>query len=276
LSVSGTTTRCVPLRLGLARSDARELELKPFRRTLVVLVAVSIVLAAALAVAWRFDPTRGYLEYLWARVRGGHTVEERVRQFGARVDMRLRPAFDTAGVRYPPHEVSYVAFKDAMALEVHARDAATSPWQLVKRYPVLGASGGLGPKLAEGDMQVPEGIYRAQSLNANSRFHLSIRLDYPNAHDQQWAQQDGRQRLGGDIMIHGSNVSIGCLAMGDEAAEDLFVLSALVGQGRTRIIVSPTDFRLPGVAAPTRVVTDLYAALRVELGQFTAAPLVRR
>ena len=32
---------------------------------------------------------------------------------------------------------------------------------------------------------------------------------------------DGRRRLGGDIMIHGNAVSIGCLAMGDVVAEEL-------------------------------------------------------
>lgn len=30
-------------------------------------------------------------------------------------------------------------------------------------------------------------------------------------------------------MIHGKNCSIGCLDMGDEAAEDLFVLAAKTG-----------------------------------------------
>jgi hypothetical protein len=44
-------------------------------------------------------------------------------------------------------------------------------------------------------------------------------------------------------MIHGNAVSIGCLAMGDEAAEDLFVLAALTGLTNIEVILSPRDFR---------------------------------
>jgi hypothetical protein len=57
------------------------------------------------------------------------------------------------------------------------------------------------------------------------------------------AQGEGRIRLGGDIMIHGSNVSIGCLAMGDPASEELFVLAALAGPSNVKVILSPIDFR---------------------------------
>src|SRR5690606_651865 len=125
-------------------------------------------------------------------------------QYGPRVARRLRPDFRAAGVVYPPHEVAYVAFKDSRRLEVHAKGAAGERWRFVKSYPILAASGGPGPKLAEGGRQVPEGIYRAEFLNANSRYHLSIRVSYPNAFDREMAARDGRTRLGGDIMIHGS------------------------------------------------------------------------
>ncbi len=64
------------------------------------------------------------------------------------------------------------------------------------------------------------------------------------------AAKDKRENLGGDIMIHGSNVSIGCIAVGDEASEDLFVLAADVGMDNIRVIVSPVDFRA-GRKAPS-------------------------
>ena len=70
-------------------------------------------------------------------------------------------------------------------------------------------------KLKEGDGQVPEGIYHIDSLNPNSMFHLSIRLDYPNSFDKQQGKIDGRKELGSDIMIHGNTCSSGCLAIGD-------------------------------------------------------------
>ena len=114
----------------------------------------------------------------------------------------------------------------------------------------------------------------AELLNPNSRFHLSIRVNYPNAFDRRMATQDGRTQLGGDIMIHGNAVSIGCLAMGDEAAEDLFVLAALATKERTRIIISPTDFRtgiLGRLRAQPAWAGELYQQLRAELKQFPPA-----
>jgi hypothetical protein len=204
------------------------------------------------------------------------TVDERVRQLGPGVATRLAPAFAAAGVAYPPHELAYLAFKDQRQLQVYARNASDQPWRHVKQYQVLAASGALGPKLMEGDRQVPEGIYKAQFLNANSRFHLSIRLNYPNDFDRRMATRDKRSRLGGDIMIHGNAVSIGCLAMGDQAAEDLFILAAQVSQKPTRIVVSPTDFRSATAAAPRHAsawTRELYNTLRVELRQYPRAAL---
>ncbi|MBA2479759.1 MAG: hypothetical protein H0V44_03775 [Planctomycetes bacterium] len=161
-----------------------------------------------------------------------------------------------------------------MILEVHARGDAMSPWRLVNAYPILAASGAPGPKLREGDRQVPEGIYAIENLNPNSRYHLALRLDYPNAFDRARAREDGRTELGGDIMIHGQDVSIGCLAIGDRAIEDLFVLVARIGIGNATVIVSPTDFR-SGAHGPQVAMTwcgERYATLAQALAAFPRAP----
>ena len=44
-------------------------------------------------------------------------------------------------------------------------------------------------------------------------------------------------------MIHGNAVSIGCLAMGNSGAEDLFVLAADTGLKNITVVLSPFDFR---------------------------------
>ena len=44
-------------------------------------------------------------------------------------------------------------------------------------------------------------------------------------------------------MLHGNDVSVGCLALGDPAAEELFVLAAETGLPNIRVILSPIDFR---------------------------------
>src|SRR5436190_607476 len=80
-------------------------------------------------------------------------------------------------------------------------------WRFVREYPVMAASGGRGPKLREGDGQVPEGMYTIDWLNPNSSYHLSMHVDYPNAFDRAHAADDGRTALGGAIMIHGRDVS---------------------------------------------------------------------
>lgn len=217
------------------------------------------------------EPAKNVIQYAAAKAHGGYTSEQRLAQYGDSVKARLAPAFAAAGIAYPPHEIAYVAFKDKKVLEVHARNASGEPWRYVKQYPVLAASGVTGPKLHEGDKQVPEGIYRADFLNPNSRFHLSIRLNYPNEFDRRMAKLDSRTKLGGDIMIHGSAVSIGCLAMGDDAAEELFVMAALATKDRTRIVVSPTDFRSGAAPSPRAgpVWTgELYEQLNSELRHY--------
>src|SRR5262249_30050821 len=77
------------------------------------------------------------------------------------------------------------------------------------------------------------------------------------------------EELGGDIMIHGGWGSIGCLAIGDLAAEDLFVLAADAGFERAVVVLSPVDFRrraLPVDHRPASAWGDrLYAAIPREL-----------
>jgi hypothetical protein len=170
------------------------------------------------------------------------TVADRVAQFGESVDKRLAPFFAAASVPYPPAKVTLIGLKHERELQLYAA-GTTGDYQFIRSYPILAASGHLGPKLREGDLQVPEGLYRIESLNPNSRFHLSLRVNYPNASDRARAKEEGRENLGGDIMIHGNAVSIGCLAMGDPAAEELFVLAARTGLRNISVILSPVDFR---------------------------------
>jgi hypothetical protein len=229
------------------------------------------LLAIALLLTSCSDAVRNRLGFLWSDFRGGYSVAERVDQFGLAVAARVQPDFAAAGLSYPPGQIAYVAFKDAAILEVYARDHETQPWSFIRRYPVRAASGRLGPKLQEGDEQVPEGIYEVESLNPNSRYHLSLRVSYPNDFDRGMAQSEGRSRLGGDIMIHGDARSIGCLAMGNEAAEDLFVLAALAAQQPTKVIISPTDFRASEAAfalPDPPWVSALYGGLQEALGEF--------
>jgi hypothetical protein len=200
------------------------------------------------------------------------TVPERVEQFRSSFDSRLRPALEKAGIEGLPRSVTLAYFKDSQTLELYAE--AAGRMLFVKKYRVTAASGEPGPKLREGDLQVPEGIYPIEALNPNSRFHLSLRMGYPNAFDRARAKEDGRGRLGGDIMIHGNEVSTGCIALGDDAIEEIFLLAALTDWARWKVLSAPVDFRKSPI--PTEVqgkpswLPALYSQIKAELALLTA------
>ncbi len=198
------------------------------------------------------------------------TIDDRIAEYGTAARERLAPDFARAGVSYPPRRVTLVGLKAERTLQVWVT-GHEAKWIHLRDYPILGLSGKLGPKLSEGDRQVPEGLYRIEFLNPNSRFHLALRVNYPNAQDRRWAEQDGRTDLGSDIMIHGKTGSIGCLAMGDAAVEDLFVLAADTGIENISIILAPVDFRvrkLPAGTPPsTPWIDELYDSIKRELNR---------
>lgn len=175
-----------------------------------------------------------------------YTLKQRLAELAPAAQSRLIAKFAAAQASWPPAEITLVAIKDERALELYARPAGGG-WKHIHRYRVLAASGGAGPKLRQGDRQVPEGVYGISFLNPNSQYHVSLRVNYPNAFDRQMAAKEGRKELGGDIMIHGKNLSAGCLAVGDEAAEELFVVAALAGLSNVKLVIAPTDFRKKGL-----------------------------
>ena len=199
------------------------------------------------------------------------TVEDRIQEYGAAVAQRWAPYFKEAQIAYPPRALTLVGLKQEKLLEVYAA-GTNGTFRFIRSYPIQAASGKLGPKLREGDRQVPEGLYRIESLNPNSAYHLALRVNYPSEDDRARANAENRTHLGGDIMIHGRAVSIGCLAMGDEAAEDLFVLAALTGISNMQVILSPLDFRirdLPQIPEGAPAWTaERYAAIRKELAKY--------
>ncbi|TKB49298.1 hypothetical protein FCL40_08150 [Ferrimonas sediminicola] len=170
-----------------------------------------------------------------------------------------------------PVQLTLVAIKSEYRMEVWGADVDNS-WYRLRTYPIMGFSGGPGPKLREGDLQVPEGVYRPLALNPNSRYHLSVKLNYPNGLDRHFAREEGRTNPGGDIFIHGDKASSGCLAMGNTAIEEIYHLVEQVGLGDTQVVITPVDPRTtqlrPWPSSPAwtehkyRRIRDTLAALR--------------
>ncbi|HYR27130.1 MAG TPA: L,D-transpeptidase family protein [Thermoanaerobaculia bacterium] len=238
------------------------------RVTRVVIVAVLIVAAGGAFLAFG----RGIWYPLLLQVRGARSVADAVAKYGPDARARLGPHFRRAGVVYPPKEIAILGFKEEKRVAIWARDGAR--WRFIRDYPVLAASGHAGPKLREGDRQVPEGVYRIAHLNPNSSYHLSMKVSYPNAFDQRMAKRDGRTRLGDDIFIHGKAVSIGCLALGDRAIEELFTLVAETGHARVQVVIAPNDLRVRGPIVhedTPRWAGELYRTIIAALSPFPIA-----
>lgn len=204
---------------------------------------------------------------VYQKVVGKRTVAEAVSEFGPAAELKLSNAFEEAGVAYPPSKVTLIGLKEEKRIELWADNE--SQWVLVKNYEVKKASGTSGPKLTEGDWQVPEGFYEIEGLNPNSSYHLSLKLNYPNEFDHRNAEAEGRTKLGGDIFIHGKAVSVGCLAIGDEAIEELFVLTERIGKNNIFVIIVPWDFRHRKPTSHAKPwVNELYSSLEKDLLKF--------
>jgi hypothetical protein len=243
--------------VSVSEQRAPNSRLRPYAGHIRNFIAVLAVWPLCIAIVMVIRPATGSMS-------GRKSVTDRVSEFGETVHRRLGARFSQVGVAYPPRQIILVGLKQERTLEVWA-PGGTGEFRQVLTYPILGASGTLGPKLREGDNQVPEGLYKIESLNPNSKFHLALRLNYPSSFDKAKGKLDGRRNLGGDIMIHGGSASVGCLAMGNEAAEDLFLLAAQAGIENVSVILSPVDFRVKDLPADSSTAPSWTAELYTEI-----------
>jgi murein L,D-transpeptidase YafK len=174
--------------------------------------------------------------------------EKRDKAAAARVLPELKKALEEKGLRAGA-PVFIRIFKKERQLELWVRkDDGT--YALFRTYPVVAMSGELGPKLAEGDNQAPEGFYHVPpaAMKPDSTFHLAFNLGYPNAYDR------AHGRTGSFLMVHGNEVSIGCFAMTNEKIEEIYTLCDLAlknGQPFFRVHAFPfrlTDKRIADIA----------------------------
>lgn len=176
------------------------------------------------------------------KVNWDNAVDKAVKRYGLRVEPQLISFFTKAGVSYPPKNIALLAFKSERKVELWAKNSEQK-WVHIHNYPLTGYSGRLGPKLRENDRQIPEGIYKLVNFNPFSSMHLSMMINYPNNFDKQKGYLDGRKNLGNNIFIHGKNLSVGCLAVGDIAIDQLFILARRVGLNNIQVIIAPNDMR---------------------------------
>jgi len=109
-----------------------------------------------------------------------------------------------------------------------------SKGEVLKSYKIALGGNPIGPKERQGDNKTPEGTYVIDARNRDSRFHLSLRISYPNERDKKRAKELGVSP-GGDIMIHGIKNDLawvgeahsgvdwtkGCIAVTDQEIEEI-------------------------------------------------------
>ncbi|MBX9667496.1 MAG: L,D-transpeptidase family protein [Candidatus Obscuribacterales bacterium] len=230
------TERCDPAKsISAARSPSA-------RRELIYSIAAMLIFCTLPCNLSRIEFSRMLLNVLTGSSLANLSVPESVTKYGESARNKLKPLFKSAGVSYPPTQIAMIGLKDEKLLILFAK-SSDGKWKQITGYPVIGTSGKAGPKLKEGDLQIPEGFYNITQLYPNSIAHLGLRVNYPNAQDRARARIDRRTKLGGDILIHGSFWSTGCLAMGNEAIEDLYILVHDTGCKNVQLILSPCDLR---------------------------------
>ncbi len=158
----------------------------------------------------------------------------------------IKSKFKAAGISSAGFYLFIRAFKQEKQIEAWVSSSPDGPFTLIANYDVCAASGGLGPKIKQGDLQVPEGVYSIDRFNPVSSFHLSLGIDYPNTAD---LKRSDKANPGGDIFIHGACASIGCLAITDTYINELYMIAVLArSSGQSKIPVHIFPFRMDGNA----------------------------
>ncbi len=152
---------------------------------------------------------------------GTANESDRVSEARKKHQSQIDSQFDSLGIEYPPEQVLITAYKKEQILQLWAKSKYDSIFLLAQEYKFTAYCGALGPKRKRGDLQIPEGFYHINCFNPRSRFHLAMGINYPNASDRILGS---KRDPGGDIAIHGSAVTIGCIPIGDEAIEELYII----------------------------------------------------
>jgi murein L,D-transpeptidase YafK len=154
----------------------------------------------------------------------------------------LMKQFREKNLAWPARYVYIRSFKYDSQLEVWVKNTRDEKYKLFKSYKVCALAGTLGPKRMAGDYQVPEGFYYINEFKPRSEYHLSLGLNYPNASDR--ILSDSSQP-GGDIYIHGSCVTTGCIPITDAQIEEVYILAAHakdMGEDFIPVHIFPVNF----------------------------------
>ncbi len=136
--------------------------------------------------------------------------------------VNLQAQLEAKKINKDNFEVYFRIFKLEKEFELWVKNKNDVKYTLLKTISICASSGDLGPKRKQGDYQVPEGFYEIATFNPNSSYHLAMKINYPNQSDK---IKKTATDPGGDIMIHGNCVTIGCIPLEDDPVEEVYVLA---------------------------------------------------
>jgi murein L,D-transpeptidase YafK len=178
----------------------------------------------------------------------------RVRQANATKGSKVAKLFETKGIPLNNFDLFLRGFKDEKVVEVWVKDKSALTYQLLTTYSFCATTGKLGPKRKSGDKQMPEGFYVVDRFNPESMYHLSFRISYPNKSDLKFADV---LNPGNNIFIHGDCITIGCIPIGNDNIEELYLIAAHA---------KSADGGLNVHLFPNRMTDANYAELKKEYG----------
>src|ERR1700676_1538806 len=169
----------------------------------------------------------------------------KISELMSREEDTLQKQFQAKQLVWPARYIYIRSFKYDSEMEVWVKNKQSEKYKYFKTYRICALAGSLGPKRMAGDYQVPEGFYYINEFNPRSLYHLSLGLNYPNASDKMLCDLS---QPGGDIYIHGSCVTTGCIPITDGQIEELYVLAAHakdMGQDFIPVHIFPVNFNNP-------------------------------
>jgi murein L,D-transpeptidase YafK len=159
----------------------------------------------------------------------------------------LQKLYKKAGLDANSLNIYIRAFKKEQVVEVWGADKNTDAFKLIRTYKFCKTSGKLGPKRKAGDDQIPEGFYKIDRFNPQSRYHLSLGLNYPNKVDKKLGDTTD---LGNDIFIHGGCATIGCIPITDDKIKELYLMAIdarSAGQKNISVTIFPARLTEEGM-----------------------------
>ena len=206
-------------------------------KKVILLLLAAVILTAFIPNEFKTDQKR------YKRVRQAYLEKEKI------VDSLLT----ANSITKSKLQVYFRVFKTEEIIELWAKNSDDTKFKKIKDYKICASSGVVGPKREEGDEQVPEGFYYINRFNPTSSFYLSLGINYPNTSDRILGTKG---KLGGDIFIHGSCCTIGCMPLTDDVIKEFYVVCVEAkDNGQSKI---------PVTIFPAKLTDDKYYSLKVK------------